>query len=374
MRELVSGVMDRRGSVLMLFVVLAAAYLVLDALFVVVAEGVPFLEALLAPGTREWFDRLLVVAFGLAVAVSAELALDRYRATAGELENERRNLRALYEHHPSAIVTLDRDLDVRYANLRTSDVVGRPRTDLVGTHCYRSIMGLEEPCDGCLVAQVFETGSPHSRIKHEVTVAGKENWLSQLWYPLLDEEGAVESVVEIASDVSELRLDALTGLPNRLLFRDRLDVALAGAARRSSRLALLFLDIDGFKEVNDQMGHAAGDRLLTGVAERMRGIVRQDETLGRLGGDEFVLLVPSLEESEEAVRLAERVLGQVRPPFVVDGRQVPVTLSIGICICDCSAEAPSAGELMREADEAMYRAKERGGDGLELVTIPRAAS
>jgi diguanylate cyclase (GGDEF)-like protein len=184
----------------------------------------------------------------------------------------------------------------------------------------------------------------------------------------------VDSVVEIATDVSELRLDALTGLPNRLLFRDRLDVALAGAARRGSRLALLFLDIDGFKDVNDQMGHAAGDRLLMGVAERMRGIVRQDETLGRLGGDEFVLLVPSLEEGEEAVRLAERVLRHVRPPFVVDGRQVAVTLSIGICVCDCGAEAPSAGELMREADEAMYRAKERGGDGLELVTIPRAAA
>jgi diguanylate cyclase (GGDEF)-like protein/PAS domain S-box-containing protein len=160
--------------------------------------------------------------------------------------------------------------------------------------------------------------------------------------------------------------DALTGLPNRLLFHDRLTQAL-GLARRNHRgLAVLFLDLDQFKLVNDTLGHAAGDRLLRAVAERLRQSVRKSDTVARVGGDEFNLLLPDVGRGNQAARMAEKILATVARPMEVDGHRLYLTTSIGISLFP--ADGDDAEALLTSADIAMYRAKEQGRNGYQLCT------
>jgi diguanylate cyclase (GGDEF)-like protein/PAS domain S-box-containing protein len=160
--------------------------------------------------------------------------------------------------------------------------------------------------------------------------------------------------------------DALTGLPNRMLFHDRLTQAL-GLARRNHRgLAVLFLDLDQFKLVNDTLGHAAGDRLLQAVAERLRRSVRKSDTVARVGGDEFNLLLPDVGHGSQAARMAEKILATVARPVEVDGHRLYLTTSIGISLFP--ADGGDAEALLTSADIAMYRAKEQGRNGYQLCT------
>jgi diguanylate cyclase (GGDEF)-like protein/PAS domain S-box-containing protein len=152
--------------------------------------------------------------------------------------------------------------------------------------------------------------------------------------------------------------DALTGLPNRSLFRDRLGLALARSRRLGTHAAVLFLDIDHFKVVNDSLGHTAGDRLLVLVAERLAVVVRPEDTLARLGGDEFVVLVEGIAEEGAAVAVGERLQAALAEPFQLAGADVYVTASIGIALARGDEATPESA--IRDADAAMYRAKARG--------------
>lgn len=153
--------------------------------------------------------------------------------------------------------------------------------------------------------------------------------------------------------------DPLTKLPNRELFRDRVDRALAGVTRQQRMIAVLLFDLDGFKNVNDSLGHSAGDRLLREVAERLRRSVRAMDVASRLGGDEFAVLVHDIRGPHDAVRVATRIERALRDPFLVEGHEIMVSASMGIGIADSSVSGKtSAEQLLREADVAMYRAKE----------------
>jgi diguanylate cyclase (GGDEF)-like protein len=158
--------------------------------------------------------------------------------------------------------------------------------------------------------------------------------------------------------------DALTGLANRLLFRDRLELALARAERRGSFAALLFLDLDRFKDVNDTLGHSAGDQLLRSVSDRLRAAMRASDSLARFGGDEFVVLCEDLASADGAVRVAEHVQQALLAPFVVERKEHVVTASIGIVLA--SGADRDADGLVRDADIAMYRAKQRGPGNWEM--------
>jgi diguanylate cyclase (GGDEF)-like protein/PAS domain S-box-containing protein len=152
--------------------------------------------------------------------------------------------------------------------------------------------------------------------------------------------------------------DALTGLPNRALFLERLRHAVSRARRQNARYAVLFLDLDRFKLVNDGLGHDAGDRLLVAIAERLRGCVRESDTFARFGGDEFTLLLEDVEGVSEATRTALRVQEELSRPFLVDGQDLFTTASVGIAVGDGATS--SAEDLVRDADTAMYRAKALG--------------
>ena len=158
--------------------------------------------------------------------------------------------------------------------------------------------------------------------------------------------------------------DSLTGLPNRALFMDRTERALTRARRRKTAVAILFMDLDNFKIVNDSLGHEVGDRLLIAVAERIMGSVRPEDTVARFGGDEFTVLLEDAESAEEATRVAARVARALRASFFVAGQEVFVTTSIGISLNRSTEEQP--GDLLKNADLAMYRAKAKGKDGFEV--------
>jgi diguanylate cyclase (GGDEF)-like protein/PAS domain S-box-containing protein len=158
--------------------------------------------------------------------------------------------------------------------------------------------------------------------------------------------------------------DPLTGLANRLLFQDRLRQALARARRAGSSVALLYLDLDRFKEVNDSLGHAAGDLLLKDFAARLRAGVRATDTVARFGGDEFVILLEDVKERGQALRVAEKIVAEARQPLMVEGRELVATASIGVAFGDGNAVEE---ELLRRADAALYEAKNAGRDGYRVA-------
>jgi diguanylate cyclase (GGDEF)-like protein/PAS domain S-box-containing protein len=184
--------------------------------------------------------------------------------------------------------------------------------------------------------------------------------------PIREDGGEVLTGMTVVQDVTERRQaedeahrranhDALTGLPNRALLRDRLDQVLAASGRSGRLAALLFLDLDHFKRVNDTLGHAAGDLLLQTVAARLIKSLRAEDTVARIGGDEFVVLLPGIQSIGDAADVARKITALLAAPIAVGGGEVSVTASVGISIYP--ADGSDAAALMENADAAMYRSK-----------------
>ncbi|MHB0968767.1 MAG: putative bifunctional diguanylate cyclase/phosphodiesterase [Thermoanaerobaculia bacterium] len=183
---------------------------------------------------------------------------------------------------------------------------------------------------------------------------------------LLEDER--EAAVDAAAQVEHIAYhDLLTGLPNRALFFDRLLVAMAHTNRYPlHRIAILFFDLDRFKIINDSLGHTVGDALLKAVSERIRGVLRNEDTLARIGGDEFVILTQINGKIEDAGKIARKTLDAINLPFQIANREIVVTSSIGIAVYP--NDGPDAETLVKNADTAMYRAKEQGRDNYQYYT------
>jgi diguanylate cyclase (GGDEF)-like protein/PAS domain S-box-containing protein len=209
-------------------------------------------------------------------------------------------------------------------------------------------------------------GQEESRPLPDGTVA----WTSTTKMPLRDRDGRVVGTMGLSRDISDLKraqdrlvqhafYDSLTGLPNRSLFMDRLEHSIRRTLRRPDILsAVLFLDVDRFKGVNDSLGHQAGDQLLYSVARRLERCLRPGDTIARLGGDEFVVLLEDIVEVNAAARVARRILQDLAAPFAIAGVEVYASVSIGIALSSNRYERPE--EMLRDADTAMYRAKALG--------------
>ncbi len=201
--------------------------------------------------------------------------------------------------------------------------------------------------------------------------------------PVRDAHGAIRHLVSVQQDVTRERAaedevmwlarhDPLTRLPNRVVLRDRLEQAIARGRRTGDRVAVLFLDFDRFKDVNDSLGHSVGDSLLQLASERVRDALRTTDTLARIGGDELIVMLPDIAEGESAGLVANKVLESLRLPFIVEGRQIFMTASIGIAVCP--DDGRDAEALIRNADAAMYAAKAAGRDVFRFFTPELSAA
>jgi diguanylate cyclase (GGDEF)-like protein/PAS domain S-box-containing protein len=204
---------------------------------------------------------------------------------------------------------------------------------------------------------------------------GGSVWTEATVSGLRDGSGAYVGLLGVTRDISERRRvelqmrhmaqhDMLTGLPNRALFSDRLHLALAGARRDGARLAILFIDLDKFKPVNDRLGHHCGDLLLKEVALRLLKCVRESDSVARVGGDEFVVLLRAIDGIDGALAVGEKICQALRPEFLINGHHIHISASVGISIYPDHGQDEMA--LTKHADSAMYTAKESGSDRSHL--------
>lgn len=264
------------------------------------------------------------------------------------------------------IAVMDKDRRIRRINKAMALRLSVAPETVIGRPCYEVVHGTKEPPPHCPHRGLDADGKAHSEELYEARLGGH---FSIMVTPLYDEQGCVVGSVHVAHDITDRKRteeamrhlayhDPLTGLPNRRLLNDRYAMAVANAARNGRRMAVMMLDLDRFKDVNDAMGHHAGDELLNGVAERLKRNVRKGDTVSRLGGDEFVILLSQISEASEAVKVAERILGSFRRPFRLGAMELVVTPSIGVAIFP--EDGDELDVLLRRGDMAMYRAKEGG--------------
>ncbi len=329
----------------------------------------------------QWFNTPLIAATGEVSGVLS-MALDVTEHQQAE-EALRESERLLLESQSVAQVG-SYVLDIHSGVWKSSPVLDRIFG--IGENYERSVeswLALVHPDDRQSMNDHFahDVVEEHGRFDREYRVVrhddGTERWVLGLGELEFDAHGRPLRMVGTIQDVTKRKQaaetirhlayhDALTGLPNRTLFEDRLTLALAQVRRKEQLVAVMFLDLDRFKVVNDTVGHTFGDQLLRDVAERLTGLVREGDTVARMGGDEFTVLLPEVSQAGEAVEIAERILETLRQPWRIDNREYHVTTSIGIAIYPSDGE--DAESLIRNADTAMYRAKEQGRDNFELYT------
>jgi diguanylate cyclase (GGDEF)-like protein/PAS domain S-box-containing protein len=324
---------------------------------------------------REWPAPLAILALGaMSVAV---LVIGRQIAAVQEnvrlvaeraaRANEAR-FRSLVQHSSDVIAIVGEDTIIRFVSPSVSRIFGYEPPELVGTR----LADLLHPDDAANAMASFFTAASRPgvtaptewRVRH---YDGRWLHVETVGTNLLHEP-TVRGIVLNTRDISERKAleaqlthqafhDPLTGLANRVLFLDRVSHALSLVRRHSQTLAVLFVDLDSFKTINDSLGHTAGDRLLITIAERLLTCVRTADTVARLGGDEFALLIEDATDDNAASAVADRVAAAVRHPIQLEGKDVFVTASIGIAT---ATDEGSASDLLRNADMAMYMAKSRG--------------
>ncbi len=221
-------------------------------------------------------------------------------------------------------------------------------------------------------SEVYKTGIPHVGYAFKIIRKDGSTGYAETSISLIhNERGRPIGFRSVGRDVTERKQmeqklmemathDALTGLPNRTLLYDRCGVALANVQRYNKKLAIMTLDLDLFKNINDTLGHDIGDRLLIAAAGRLTGALRKSDTVARMGGDEFVLLLGEVDDRHDAVNVADKILGDFRQPFLIDGHSLNVTVSIGIAIYPDNGD--DIEDLLKNSDKSLYTAKQNGRD------------
>ncbi len=278
----------------------------------------------------------------------------------------------VFDHTAEGILISDRDNRIIEVNDAFCRITGYSADELLGKtpRVFRS--GLH---DQLFYRELWQSLREHGYWQGEIfdrTKAGDVIPLLQAISEVRDDNGNLTHHISVITDISSLKEtqsrldflahhDVLTKLPNRLLFNDRLNQAVERGRRDHSRFAVLFIDLDRFKTLNDSLGHHVGDRFLIEVANRLRGLVRKVDTVARLGGDEFVILVEQLSSPAYAQQLADKIVRGLKAPVTIDDRVLHIGCSIGLTLYPEDGE--DAVSLLRNADAAMYRVKESGRDG-----------
>jgi diguanylate cyclase (GGDEF)-like protein/PAS domain S-box-containing protein len=319
---------------------------------------------------------VFIMAVLLNVALAGlvwDLGRGRLRARRSFMQSEER-FRSLASCSPVGILELNQEGIAQYFNPRLNEIAGVD-SDYWRDHKWSDCVLPEDQSSVVTSALMAWDNKEDLGVSFRLLrPSGEVRNVRVLAAPVTGGTDVTSSFVATVQDVTEevaatkalafqAMHDSLTGLPNRALFVDRLSVELAHAARSGSDLAVMFLDLDGFKVVNDGMGHQAGDELLEAIAARLRGVVRAGETVARLGGDEFTFIFHDVDGTTKAAAVAQRILAAVDQPVQIKGREIVVTASIGIVLPRPGAQAD---EVLRDADAGMYRAKETGRARFEI--------
>ncbi len=291
--------------------------------------------------------------------------------------------RSLMEHSPLSIQEVSPQGNTLRVNRAWEKLWGIPFSDLKN---YNILQDNELIDQGIMPAikrvfagetMVLEAHEYDKAKTRQIPGQSGKLWVRTFLYPLHGADGKLREVVLIQEDVTERKkqeehilkqahFDALTNLPNRFLALDRLSQLLNEADRIKERVAVLFLDLDDFKKINDTLGHNTGDKLLKEAASRLKSGVRRSDTVGRLGGDEFIVILGGLSDNTDAGAIAETLLDRFRDSFKIDNRELILTSSIGISIYPDDGVDPT--ELLRKADSAMYHSKEQGRNTYSFFT------
>jgi diguanylate cyclase (GGDEF)-like protein/PAS domain S-box-containing protein len=316
------------------------------------------------------FDLLLFV-----IGVwAARRAIAEHRQADRALRDSEADWRRTFDSITDLVSLHDREFCIRRANKAMANYFGVTPRDLEGRLCYEVFHGTDRPIAGCPLTRSLATRNVE---REEVLDPEVGCPMLITTSPVFTTEGEVTAVVHVAKDISAQKqveqrlqqlahLDHLTQLPNRALLLDRLNQALTRSPWRQRLVAVLFLDLDRFKIINDTLGHEYGDLLLQAVSERLLACVREGDTVARFGGDEFVVALVDIAEEHDVREIATKILREICRPYQIHGRELFATTSIGISLFP--RDATDGPSLIRNADAAMYRAKERGKNNYQFYS------
>ena len=302
-----------------------------------------------------------------------------------QLSLSEQRFRRSFEDAPFGVLLGERAADggwtVAEANTELADLLSVTSADLVGTDVLRRLHDDDKPAGLAWLDLLPQANQPAAVLEVRLTHPGREpTWTRLIGSTIRDQDGSAVQVLVQVQDIHERRqaqdqlrdysfVDALTNLPNRLLALDRINQALARAARTGRSIAVMYVDLDHFKVVNDSLGHGVGDELLRVVGARLPQAVRPEDTVARIGGDEFVVCCDDLPAEAgaaelEAVSIAERMRHHLERPVSVGEHELAITVSVGIALS--GDQRRTADELLRDADTALYRAKDNGRSRWEV--------
>nr|MDP2189932.1 diguanylate cyclase [Rhodoferax sp.] len=292
------------------------------------------------------------------------------KQTEKALRDSEAELRLLTDNVPAMILYVDRRIHCVFSNKRYADFFGLAVTDIVGKPLREIVGNAVYPDLEAHFNKALE-GHPVAYQRNVQLKSGKQRCIEVKLVPRAADQGQVPGFYSMAIDITEQKQaeeriqhvadhDSLTGLPNRLLFNDRLGQAISLARRDARQFALLYLDLDKFKPVNDTFGHDAGDQVLIDVAERIREQVRESDTVARVGGDEFAVILRDISGPQDAVTVAQKIIANLAMPFRLENHSQTVEIGTSIGIAVYPSDAQDHETLIKRADAAMYSAKTRG--------------
>ncbi len=305
--------------------------------------------------------------------------------------NDREFLQSVIDSISDSVMVIDRELRVVLMNQSVKSRLHSFGIDPQSMTYYFDLPFVSVPVGGsldqdCPVHRVLQAGKQATAILNRPTSSNPSSLskVEVIASPLLNPNGSLRGVIEVARDITEhldlleevrqqkddlqhlAHHDSLTNLPNRALFLMRLKQAISKAKRSATQMAVLFVDLDRFKEINDSLGHAFGDQVLKEVAERFKHSVREDDTIARLGGDEFTFILENLHKPQHAAQMAQQIIHSLEQPVEMDNHQLFITTSIGISVYP--QDGNSAETMLRNADAAMYKAKDEGKNTFRYYT------
>ncbi|QLE56688.1 diguanylate cyclase domain-containing protein [Nostoc sp. TCL26-01] len=306
--------------------------------------------------------------------LAVEMALQQYQSHR-RLQEEKARMSAIINSMGCAVIVTFTDGCIQMMNPIAEKLTGWQEHEALGRNLTEVVSLVDQDMDEAidnLATQAMQTGEVLNLPENCTLISkdGKAIPIGDSVAPICDHQGNITGAVLVLQDIThrkqaEIQLlrnafyDGLTALPNRVLFLDRLKQAVERSKRRIDyRFAVLFLDLDGFKGINDRFGHGMGDDFLVAIARRLESCVRSGDTVGRFGGDEFAVLLEEIRDVNDAINVAKRIQDTLGLPLNLNGQQIFTTASIGITLNSNSHDEPE--NLLRDADHAMYRAKQQG--------------